>query len=249
LPLLIRERPTDQYLAWPFSKNGERDRPGGPSFESVHDVVGQIVDTFRRSRESILALLALLAAVPTRMMVTFGPVFTVQSLGWSDAWYSQFAGGLALVASGVGAVLGGWLADQTGRRRVVCGALMSILSLFLLFALCEPWWSATGVVVVFFLLGMFADMVLRMTLQALYMATTREDVMATQFTIYMTLGNMSNVLASLLITPLDALFSPQIIFLWSAAFGVIPLLLLYWLPAPFEEEKEKAASSPSTTSN
>jgi len=230
LPLLVRERPSDQYLAWPFSDDGQRDLSDETTFESARDVVAQIVATFRQSREAVLALLALLAAVPTRMMVTYGPVFTVQTLEWSDAGYSQFAGGPALLAGAAGAVMGGWLADHFGRRRVVRSAVVGIMLLFLLFAAAQPWWSATIAVIAFLLLGMFFDMTLRMALQAMYMDTTREDVMATQFTIYMTLGNMSNVVGSGLITPLDAFFPPQSIFFCAAGMGIIPLTLLYWLP-------------------
>jgi PAT family beta-lactamase induction signal transducer AmpG len=250
LPLLVKERPNDRYLARLVPTDGGREIPNDASFESVRDVVDQIVDTFRRSREAVLAGLALLAAVPTRMMVTYGPVFTVQSLGWTDAGYSQFAGGPALIAGAVGAVSGGWLADRLGRRRVVRGAVLGIMGTFLLFGLSKPWWSTTGVVVAFLLLGMFFDMTLRMALQAIYMDTTSEAVMATQFTIYMTLGNMSNVVGSGVITPLDALFDAQSIFFWAAGLGVIPLLLLYRLPAASEEkETEKATSAPTAAAN
>lgn len=231
LPLLVRERPGDRYLAQPFPRNGNgRTLSDDATFESVWDVLVQIVDTFRQPVAAILALLALLAAVPTRMMVTYGPVFTVQTLGWTDVGYSQFAGGPALLAGAAGAVIGGWLADRVGRRRVVLGALLGIMGMFLSFAIAQPWWSTTGVVVAFLLLGMFFDMTLRMALQAIYMSTTRKAVMATQFTIYMTLGNMSNVVGSAIITPLDALFSPQSIFISASVLGLIPLGLLFWLP-------------------
>lgn len=125
--------------------------------------------------------------------------------------------------------------------------LLGIMGMFLSFALAEPWWSTTGIVVAFLLLGMFFDMTLRMALQAIYMSTTREAVMATQFTIYMTLGNMSNVVGSAIITPLDALFSSRSIFVSSAVLGIVPLLLLYWLPTasavdePAEPEPASAA--------
>ena len=45
----------------------------------------------------------------------------------------------------------------------------------------------------------------------------------------MTLGNMTNVVGSTLITPLDALFDAQPIFLCSTLVGTVPLVLLYWL--------------------
>jgi PAT family beta-lactamase induction signal transducer AmpG len=140
--------------------------------------------------------------------------------------------------------VGGWLADRLGQRRMVVAAALGIIATFLAFAMTQPWWSVSGVVIVFLLAGMFFDMTLRMSLQAIYMTTTRDAVAATQFTIYMTLGNMSNVVGSALITPLDALFEARSIFLFAAALGVVPLALLYWLPALPSE-----ASSPSVSPN
>jgi predicted MFS family arabinose efflux permease len=89
---------------------------------------------------------------------------------------------------------------------------------------------------------MFFDMTLRMSLQAIYMTTTRDAVAATQFTIYMTLGNMSNVVGSALITPLDALFEARSIFFCAAVLGLVPLALLYWLP-PVPEGGEPVTES------
>jgi PAT family beta-lactamase induction signal transducer AmpG len=246
-PLLIRERSEDQYWALPSGPvPPSADAADTASHQSVRDVVAQLADTFRRPVASILALLALLAAVPTRMMVTYGPVFTVQQFGWTDAGYSQFAGGPALLAGAVGAVLGGWVADRFGRRRMAAAAAVGIIATFLAFAMSQPWWSVSGVVIVFLLTGMFFDMSLRMSLQAIYMTTTRDAVAATQFTIYMTLGNMSNVVGSALITPLDALFEARSIFLCAAVLGVVPLVLLRWLP-PIPTPDADPTDRPSST--
>ncbi|MFB6231002.1 MAG: MFS transporter [Salinibacter sp.] len=246
-PLLLRERASDRYWA-PSATNATSpaDPTDAAAHESIRDVVARLVDTFRRPVASILALLALLAAVPTRMMVTYGPVFTVQQLGWTDTGYSQFAGGPALLAGAAGAVLGGWLADRLGRRRMVAAAAVGIIATFLAFATTRPWWSVSGLVVAFLLAGMFFDMTLRMSLQAIYMTTTRDAVAATQFTIYMTLGNMSNVVGSALITPLDALLEARSIFLCAAVLGVVPLVLLRWLP-PIPTPDEKPTDRPSLT--
>ena len=247
-PLLVRERADEHYWALPFQNAATPTEPAdSAAHESVRDVVRKLVDTFRQPVASVLALLALLAAVPTRMMVTYGPVFTVQQLGWTDTGYSQFAGGPALLAGAAGAVLGGWLADRLGRRRMVTAAAVGIIVTFLTFALTQPWWSVTGLVIVFLLAGMFFDMTLRMSLQAMYMTTTRDAVAATQFTIFMTLGNMSNVVGSALITPLDALFEARSIFLCAAVLGVVPLVLLYWLPPV--SEGNKPVTDPSVSSN
>jgi PAT family beta-lactamase induction signal transducer AmpG len=88
-PLLVREQSEGPYWAFPFQNSSVPTDPSGPSSRrSVRDILAQLIDTFRQPVASILALLALLAAVPARMMVTYGPVFTVQQLGWTDTGYS-----------------------------------------------------------------------------------------------------------------------------------------------------------------
>lgn len=230
LSLCVLERPGEQRFAWPLIPAPKQEAADEPLSEQLLDILRQLKRTFRQPAAAALAFLALLAPVPTRMMVTFGPVFTVQQLGWSDAGYSQFAGGPALIAGAAGALFGGWLADRYGRKLVIKGAVAGIMLTFLGFATSAPWWSISAVIIVFFLAGVFFDMTLKMALQAIYMTMTRSRVTASQFTIYMTLGNMGNVIGSAILVPLDALFDAQMLFVCAAILGVVPLFLLRWLP-------------------
>lgn len=230
LSLLVRERPKESRLAWPLLPALQADSTDETLSHQLRGILRQLRHTFRQPAAAALAFLALLAPVPTRMMVTFGPVFTVQQLGWSDTAYSQFAGGPALLAGAAGALIGGWLADHFGRKLVIKVAVGGIMMTFLGFATSAPWWSISAVIIVFFLMGVFFDMTLKMALQAIYMTMTRSRVTASQFTIYMTLGNMGNVIGSAILVPLDALFDAQMLFVCSALLGIVPLILLRWLP-------------------
>jgi PAT family beta-lactamase induction signal transducer AmpG len=235
LSLLVRERVGEQRLAWPLFPATQHDAtqraaPDEALSTQLLGILRRLKRTFQQPAAATLALLALVAPVPTRMMVTFGPVFTVQQLGWSDAGYSQFAGGPALVAGAAGALLGGWLADRYGRKLVIKIAVGGIMLAFVSFAASASWWTTTAVIVAFFLTGVFLDMTLKMALQAIYMTLTRSEVTASQFTIYMTLGNMGNVIGSGVVVPLDAFFDAQMIFVSAAVLGLVPLVLLRWLP-------------------
>lgn len=230
LSLLVRERPEESRLAWPLLPALQADSADETLSHQLRGILRQLRHTFRQPAAAALAFLALLAPVPTRMMVTFGPVFTVQQLGWSDTAYSQFAGGPALLAGAAGALIGGWLADHFGRKLVIKVAVGGIMMTFLGFATSAPWWSISAVIIVFFLMGVFFDMTLKMALQAIYMTMTRSRVTASQFTVYMTLGNMGNVIGSAILVPLDALFDAQMLFVCAALLGIVPLILLRWLP-------------------
>ena len=226
LVLLVRERAGDRLLAPPAAVRSAWARRS--TQDGWRRLLVKLRRAFRPAPARAAAGLALVAALPTRMLVAIGPVFAVQAAGWSDLGYSQFTGGPALLMGVVGAALGGWVADRLGRRRTLVGTTAGLLMLLVAFTLARPWWPADGVVVAFVGLAMLLDMALKTTLAALFMDTVREEVAATQFTTYMTLGNLCNVLGSGLIVPLDALLGFQGIFLSAVAVSGGVLALLYW---------------------
>jgi PAT family beta-lactamase induction signal transducer AmpG len=234
VPLLVRERASDQWWGRLLRAEPVPQRVGRPGPDSatpreertLRDIGVALRQTFTRWPPALLASLALLGSVPTRMMVTYGPIFTVQRLGWTDAAYSQFAGGTALIAGAVGALLGGWLADRVGRTRIIGAALIGIVTLFLGFAAARPLWSNSLLIVGGLLVGIFLDMTLRMALQAVYMTWSQQELAATQFTIYMMMGNMSNVVGSGVVAVLSAVFEAQVIFVCAGLLGLLPLAVL-----------------------
>lgn len=229
LPLLMRERSGEQGLAapravWIAWQQEAAKKPG------LRHVVDELVEAFRPPSARVVGVLALVVALPTRMLVAIGPVFSVQAAGWTHLGYSQFTGGPALLMGAAGAVAGGWIADRIGRRRTLIAAEASLLGLIGAFALADSWWMTPGVVAVFIGLGTLLDMTLKATLAALFMDVTQEHVAATQFTAYMTLGNLCNVLGSGLIIPLDALMGFSGLFLSAAACSAGILAFLHWAP-------------------
>jgi PAT family beta-lactamase induction signal transducer AmpG len=227
LLLVVRERPGNRLMAPP---GAVRSAWTGSARGGWRRMMVKLRRAFRPPAARAAAGLALVAALPTRMLVAIGPVFAVQAAGWSDLGYSQFTGGPALLMGAAGAALGGWVADRLGRRRTLVGTTAGLLGLLFVFTLARSWWQAAGVVVAFVGLAVFLDMMLKTTLAALFMDTAREEVAATQFTAYMTLGNLCNVLGSGLIVPLDALLGFQGIFLFAVVVSAGVLVFLYWSP-------------------
>lgn len=227
VPLLVRERPGDRRLAW-FTASGPAPEAPAPP---MRELLASVRRAFRGPVAVAVGVLALVASLPTRMMVTLGPVFAVQRVGWTDAEFTQFAGGPGLLAGVVGALAAGWLVDKVGHRRVIGGTIAAIFLFFSAFALAEPWWQASAVVVPFLLLGVLLDMTLKISLVALFMHVSRSRVAATQFTVYVTLGNLCNVLGSAVVVPLDAWLDYRGIFFCAAAFTVVTLVLLRWVPS------------------
>lgn len=227
LPLLLREREGERLFPW---TRGTVSAHHPSETEGLRTVLAALVRTLQTKRAVIVGLLALFASLPTRMMITLGPIFAVQYIGWDDASFSQFTGGPALLAGVAGAVSGGWLTDRWGCRRVLAAATATIFVTFSAFAIGEPWWRSNGMLETFLLLAVFVDMTLRMGLFALFMKTARGRIAATQFAVFMALCNLCNVLGSFVIVPLDRFLDYSGIFVAGACFTGFTALLLWDLP-------------------
>ena len=223
LPLTIREREGERRFPWSVGKGRTSGVVGGDPLSGLFATLRRM---FSAPRARLAGVLALLAPLPTRMLVALGPIFVIQEAGWSDTAFAQFVGGPALLAGVAGALLGGRLADRLGRQRVMVAAVVGIALLFSLFALAEPGWDVRWVMAVFLLFGILLDMTLKIALASQFMFLAEKEAAATHFIVYMTLGNMSNVLGSAIIIPLEALFSYQTIFFCAAGFNAVTLGLL-----------------------
>lgn len=224
IPLFILEEEGNKRFSWSgFMLKRDRKKIGNFEFTVL---INEIRSAFEPIPIRLIGVLALVAALPTRMLVVIGPVFTIEAAGWTSLGYSQFAGGPALLFGVIGALVGGFFADRFGRRKTLLYAQIGICVLLFSFTFASSWWGNAAVVAIFIGAGVFFDVVLKTTLAALFMDVTRKDVAATQFTIFMTMGNLCNVLGALIIIPLDFVFGFAGLFLSAAMLSIAILVFL-----------------------
>jgi len=218
--LVIREQQSDVRLSIRrnrFARKGRTDR------ERL--LMPLVFRALKKEQAAWLAVMALVGSLPARMMITLAPTFVVQHVGWSEASFAQFAGGPTLIAGATGALLGGWLADRYSRRRVLLLGTILIGLFLLILGLSQPLWQSSGVVMTSILGITAADMMVRITLFSLYMGACRPAIAATQYTIYMALGNLCNVVGSLVVALLGLWVDIDIVFIAGAAFSILTLIL------------------------
>jgi PAT family beta-lactamase induction signal transducer AmpG len=148
----------------------------------------------------------------------------VRDHGFRQAEYASL-GALALAPSLIGAFVGGRLADRLARAPVVAGALVLGAISWAGFGLLSPQWSIKGVWIVQALVAGAASGALLTVLTALFMDLTEPRVAATQFAIYMALGNLGSVLGRATAGLLEAHFPLAKLVLATAAALV---LLAIW---------------------
>ncbi len=199
----IRERPSDALLAF--------RRVARQTETVVHSSFVKLLRELARAllaRQSLLLFLAVAAVfLSERLFQRVYFLHLIQKLGWSDTSVSVLSGTYgAVVAVGL-ALVGGWLSDRLGARRMLLIVAVAMGVLHAGFSAAEPLWADTRVAA--------AAVVVRQTLEPVFsiaalpalMSLCRLKVAGAQFAFYMALSNQADVLGIYLSGPLYTHFS------------------------------------------
>lgn len=202
IPLLVRERPGERLLPW---------TAGAASAEAQALQLHGWAEIGRSLRRVVFLPACLLTAlagfaleINEGFFDAFGPVFTVQRLGWTDAAFSntiavaRLAGGLA------GMVGGGLLVRWLGQARAVRATALSLAALMGAMGLAAPFWSSGPAVHAYLLLFTVAQTLANVAFFATCMALCWKPVAAVQFGLFMAVYNVGYVVGSALMGPLVA---------------------------------------------
>lgn len=200
VPVLVRERPGERMLPW---------TAGAPSSEAeaiqLHGwgAIGQSLLRVVWMPASLLtALVGFGFNVSEGFFEAFGPVFTVQSLGWTDGAFSNTMAVAKLVGGVVGMVGGGLLVGWLGRMRAIRVAALTTAAVGVAMGLAAPFWSNPLAVQAYLLLFVTAQTLGVIAFFATCMALCWKRVAAVQFGLFMAVGNLGLMAGSSLMGPL-----------------------------------------------
>lgn len=225
--VLLRERPGERLLPW---------TRGAPSLVAADRAPLALAGSVRLLARSVFARASAQALV-TWIAVYFlsgclGILMTaaaVRHYGFRPAEYASL-GALALAPNLIGAFAGGRLADRKGRAPVVAGALLLGAVSWAAFGLLSSQWSIKGVWIVQALAAGAASGALFTVLTALFMDLAEPRVVATQFALFMALGNLGSVLGRASAGALEAHFPLAKLAL--AAGAALAVLALWTTKSP-----------------
>ena len=116
-PLIFRERKGEKLLPW---TKGKSMLPGDiATVRNPFSVVKNLLKGFSLKATFMGAIFLLTASVGDGINGAILPVLFMQNLQWEPDTYSQVVGGLGTVLEVCGALLGGFLADRMGRRKII----------------------------------------------------------------------------------------------------------------------------------
>jgi PAT family beta-lactamase induction signal transducer AmpG len=226
VPLFLRERPGEKLLPWTSGKASPETQQ--MQLTNWSTIFRSLMKVFSLRNSLLLAAAAFIGLGSFNYIDTLVPIFTVQRLGWSDQAYSKFFATASLVGGLSGMLFGGILIDRFGKKRMLNIYFFAlILSNCSLVFIKDLWVNSTfiggymmihQVLYVFTSIGIFATA----------MECCWKKVSATQFTLYMTIGNLGRIAGAKLIGPMKSQFSWEYTLL-----GFSALIATAWLIIQF----------------
>ncbi|MFZ9396636.1 MAG: MFS transporter [Erythrobacter sp.] len=133
------------------------------------------------------------------------PLIGANYVGWSEAQISSQVAAAGLVAGILCLTLGGWLGDRFGAKRTSIGWIVVQLAMATTMYLTVEQWSEPLLFMAFVYAWVSLDMLLTASALPISMRLCDPRVAATQFTIYMALGNFGITFGAFVLAQIDSL--------------------------------------------
>ena len=178
------------------------------------------------------AFLLIFLCLLSELYYFVGPIVIdifINEAGWSQAKYNAIVGGVVVFGAMFGQIFGGLLGDKFGTRRVAMVGFLLLAFINALLALLEPLWTNTTVMTIYLIAQAFIAGIAWICIISLSMRLTWSKVGGTQFTAYMSLFNLSGVLAYGFTGRMIEVFDYQSAIYIGAALTMISAIMLIFI--------------------
>ena len=226
-PLLFRERNGEKLLPWMVGK----------SMVSVHmdsvrsplSVIKDLLKGFSVRPTFSDAVFILAAFIGNGISSAFLPVLYTQNLGWEPDTYSQVISGLGTIPEFCGALLGGYIADRIGKRKVIAVGYGAYGLLTIAFGLLSEYWTNSFVSTAYLIIHPGCISFGTVAVFSLFMQISWTRAAATMFTSYMAIANLSTIMGTRLAGILDGVMPYDNVFVLVGILTILPLGLLIFI--------------------
>ncbi len=227
VPLFLRERQNEKILPWTSgAASPETQKLQLTSWASIFKSLYSVL----RLRNSFLLILILFIAQGAYNYIeTLLPIFTVKALNWTNSSYSQFFATAKIIGGIGGMLIGGILIDKFGKKRMMNIYFFGMVLFTTVLALSKAYWADTSFIYAFMILYNIVYTFACIGIFAIAMQCCWKKVSASQFTLYMTIGNLGRIALAALIGPVTANLNWQFALLAFAVMIAFAWLLLQFL--------------------
>ena len=232
VPLFLKERQGEKLT--PFSRGEASPETKKLQIESWRMIFKSLYTVFSLRNSLLIALLLFICQGSTKYIATLLPIFTVNELGWTNVEYSQYYATAKLIGGILGMLLGGVLIDKYGKKRMMNFYLWGFILLITIFSFSKIYWGSKSFIYAFMIAQNVLYTLACISLFAIAMQCCWKKVSASQFTLYMTIANLGQIVFAAFIGPIKAAFNWQNSFL---LFGV--MIAAAWLSLRFLNIKKQ----------
>lgn len=219
VPILLREQAEEKILPWTAGRASARNETLQVSDWST--ILKSLYSLFRLRDSMLVGAMMFVTMGSYNYFETLLPLFAVKITGWTNTLYSQAFATADLIGGIAGLLIGGYLIERFGKKRMIGFYFFLIMLITSALILSKPLWQNTtflyGFIIVYRWLNAFA----KIGAYAIAMQCCSKKVSASQFTFYMTLGSLGSMAGATLIGPMKENFS------WDVTFSLFIILLAF----------------------
>ncbi|MEC7261697.1 MAG: MFS transporter, partial [Candidatus Thermoplasmatota archaeon] len=200
----------------------------------------KIAFSFRSAQLGVL--LSLIISL-SYFLIPILPLLFVRELGWTEEQFNATKGGVILVVTMLGYMVGGQLGKQFGGKAIIIYAAFSTALITTFWGMNESLWNNGLFMMTVWGLQTFVWAMVSINIYSLMMRITWTEVGGTQFTGYMAMMNLSAIIGYQLTAPLAARFDYSTLFYIAALLETVVILGAMFID-PEETRREMAKRVP-----
>ena len=227
VPLFMTERPGEKRFPWSESNSqfkDDLDKDG----QNFREIFGKI-KTALSIRAAQLGILLSLTVSLSFFLIPVLPLLFVRELGWTEEQFNQTKGGIILVVTMIGYLIGGQLGKRFGGKATIVYAAVGTAVTTTVWGLTEGMWSNGAFMMIIWSLRTFGWAVVMINIYALMMKVTWGEVGGTQFTGYMAMMNLSAIIGYQLAEPFASRLDYPTLFVIAAVFETLVILAVLFI--------------------
>ncbi len=199
VPLFLRERSGEKLLPWTGGKASDETKH--LQLESWSIIFKSLYSVLSLRNSLLLGVILFIAQGAYNYIATLLPIFTVKALGWTNIAYSNFFATASLIGGIGGMLVGGILIDTYGKKRMMNIYFFMLILLTCGLAFLELYWMKNWFISAFMIVYQILYVFACIGIFAIAMECCWKKVSASQFTLYMTLGNLGRIVGAKMIGP------------------------------------------------
>jgi len=222
VPVLFREQPEEKIFPWSAGNASLQNQT--LQVTNWPTILKSLYSLFRLRDSMLVAALMFVSMGSYNYFETLLPLFAVKITGWTNIMYSQAFATADLIGGIAGLLIGGYLIERFGKKRMIGIYFLLIMLITSTLILSKTLWANSTFIYGFIITYRWLNAFAKIGVYAIAMQCCSKKVSASQFTFYMTLGSLGSMAGATLIGPMKENFS------WDITFFLFVILLAFaWL--------------------